>query len=169
MSPGCFSVSSSYAFIVGCHHDSPCLSPGPIALFSYLFYLFIWLYWVLVVACGTFSCSMWTLSCGMGDLVPWPGIKSMPLHWEHRILAIDHQGSSWSYCSWWSKKDPLTNKIIPINSQREDLSISSLKWLVFQLFHYCLKHVPFPLKKKKKKKLMIIFLSTYWSTIVNGT
>ena len=30
-----------------------------------------WLLWVLVVACGIFSCDMW-------DLVPWPGIKPRP-------------------------------------------------------------------------------------------
>ena len=33
-------------------------------------YLFIWLQWVLVAACGIFSCGMLTLSCGMWDLVP---------------------------------------------------------------------------------------------------
>ena len=42
--------------------------------FSFLhiyFYLFIWLYWVLVVAGRIFSCSMW-------NLVPWPGIEPFP-------------------------------------------------------------------------------------------
>ena len=30
---------------------------------------------------------MWhaTLSCGMLDLVPLPGIKSSPVHWEHSL------------------------------------------------------------------------------------
>ena len=28
-----------------------------------------------VVACGTFTCGMWMLSCGMRHLVPWPGIE----------------------------------------------------------------------------------------------
>ena len=37
--------------------------------------LFIWLCWVLVAACGTFSCNTRTLSCGMQELVPWPGIE----------------------------------------------------------------------------------------------
>ena len=32
----------------------------------------------LVVACGIFSCSMQTLSWGMWDLVPWPGIEPRP-------------------------------------------------------------------------------------------
>ena len=31
---------------------------------------------VLVVACGIFSCGLWTLSCGIRDIVPWPEIKS---------------------------------------------------------------------------------------------
>ena len=39
------------------------------------FYLFIWLYWVLVLVYGIFSCGMRTLSWGMSDLVAWPGIK----------------------------------------------------------------------------------------------
>ena len=46
----------------------------PLRHFIYLFifniYLFIWLHWVLVAACGIFSCSMWALSCSMRDLVP---------------------------------------------------------------------------------------------------
>ena len=28
------------------------------------------------MACGIFSCGLWTLSCGIWDLVPWPEIKS---------------------------------------------------------------------------------------------
>ena len=47
----------------------------------------IWLCQVLVMACGIFSCGMW-------DLVPWPGSNLGPsLHWEPRVLAPDHQGS----------------------------------------------------------------------------
>ena len=41
-------------------------------------YLCIWLFLVLVVACGTFICSMRTFSCGIWDLVPWSGIKPRP-------------------------------------------------------------------------------------------
>ena len=33
------------------------------------------------------------LSCGMWDLVSGPGNKPGPLHWEHGVLALDHQGS----------------------------------------------------------------------------
>ena len=54
-------------------------------LFFFNIYLFIWLPQVLVAACGIFSCSMWTLRCGMlafscsmWILVPWPGIEPGP-------------------------------------------------------------------------------------------
>ena len=50
---------------------------------------------------GDFSCGMWvlycsmqTLSCGMWNLVPWPGIESGPLYWEHEVLATGPQGKS---------------------------------------------------------------------------
>ena len=56
------------------------------------FYLFLWLCWVLVVACKIFSCGMWTLSCGMWDLVPWPGNETG--HWGCRVLATGPPGRS---------------------------------------------------------------------------
>ena len=34
------------------------------------------------------------LSCGMWDLVPWPGIEPWPLHWEHGVLATRPPGKS---------------------------------------------------------------------------
>ena len=39
-----------------------------------LYFYFIY----LVVAHRIFSCCMWTLTCGMWPLVPWPGIKPGP-------------------------------------------------------------------------------------------
>ena len=33
---------------------------------------------VLFVACGIFSCGLWSLGCSMWDLVPWLGIESGP-------------------------------------------------------------------------------------------
>ena len=48
-----------------CFHD----------LFLKNIYLFIWLCRVLVVARGIFSCGMRTLSFGMWDLAPGPGIE----------------------------------------------------------------------------------------------
>ena len=47
-----------------------------ISLFIYFtIYLFIWLCQVLVMASRIFSCIMQTLSCGMQDIVPWPGME----------------------------------------------------------------------------------------------
>ena len=36
------------------------------------------------------------LVCVMSDLVPWPGIKLRPLHWEDGVLAPGQPGKSWS-------------------------------------------------------------------------
>jgi len=65
-------------------------------IFIYLVYLFMWLHQVLVVACGIFTCSVQTLSCGMWDLVPQPGIEpgpppfgaQSPSHWPTRKVPI---------------------------------------------------------------------------------
>ena len=65
-----------------------CLSLLTLWPLPFLNYLFIWLCWVLVAACRTFSCSMW-------DLVPWPGIKLGPpalgaqslSHWTTREVS----------------------------------------------------------------------------------
>ena len=46
--------------------------------FFFNIYLFIWLHRVSVAVGGLLSCGMWTLSCGMRDLVPWPGIEPGP-------------------------------------------------------------------------------------------
>ena len=62
-------------------------------LFFFLnIYLFNWLWSVLVVACRIFSCGMWTLSCSMCDLVPWPGIKLGPWHCMCWVLTTRHKG-----------------------------------------------------------------------------
>ena len=55
-------------------------------------YLFICLHWVLVAACGIFSYGMQTIDCGLWVLVPWPGTKPQPLHWEHRVFASGPPG-----------------------------------------------------------------------------
>ena len=39
----------------------------------------------------------WDLSCGMWDLVPWPGIE--PGHWDHGVLVTGPPGKSW-LCFW---------------------------------------------------------------------
>ena len=40
------------------------------------------------------SCSMWTFSCGVWDLVPCPGIKPGPLHREHGVFVTGPPGKS---------------------------------------------------------------------------
>ena len=40
-----------------------------------IIYFFIWLLWVLVATCEIFSYGIWTLSCGMWDLVPLAGME----------------------------------------------------------------------------------------------
>ena len=57
--------------------------------------LFIWLYQVLTAAHRTFSCIMWTLSCGLWDLVPQQGIEPNP-----PVLGV------WSLSHWTTREVP---------------------------------------------------------------
>ena len=65
--------------------------------FLIYFYLFTCLHLILVAASRIFSCSLW-------DLVPWPGIKWGPLHWENRVLATGPTGKSHSQIVLMKKK-----------------------------------------------------------------
>ena len=49
----------------------------------FLFFLF-WLHWVFIVACKLSLVAVCWCSCpeACGILLPWPGIKSMSLHWK---------------------------------------------------------------------------------------
>ena len=70
---------------------------GNLALFAFSFLKFYLV--VPGLSCGTqeiFSCSMQTLSCGMWDLVPWPGIKPRP-------PAL----GAWSLSHWTTREVPL--------------------------------------------------------------
>ena len=60
-----------------------------------MYYLFIWLRWVSVLAHGIFNlhCGMQTLSCGMWELVPQPGT-------EPRSLAL----GAWSLTHWTTRE-----------------------------------------------------------------
>ena len=64
------------------------LSPG--------FYLFIWLHWVLFVACGIFSaaCKLLVVVCGIQ--FPHQGSNPCPLNWEHRLLVTGPPWKSFS-------------------------------------------------------------------------
>ena len=60
---------------------------------------------IFTAVCGIFSCCMWTLSCGMWNLVPRPGTEPDPLHWELEILATGPLGKSPLYLlfnSFWT-------------------------------------------------------------------
>ena len=66
-------------------------------LFSFCFfkYLFTWLQRVLVTALRTFSCSLRTLSWGMWNLIPCPGIEAQP-------PAL----GAWSLSQWTAREVP---------------------------------------------------------------
>ena len=74
---------------------------------GFLKYIFIYLIWpnpVLLVAHGILDrhCSMRTLSCGMCDLVPWPGIQPrLPAmgSWRLSLWAIGKvPAKAWFWC-----------------------------------------------------------------------
>ena len=73
----------------------------PSRFFKIYIYLFIWLLWILVVACGLFSCGVW-------DLVPCLGIKPEPLalgarslsHWTTRQVPVHPILTSMPAASW---------------------------------------------------------------------
>ena len=70
------------------------LMPGSMAICTSFIYFF-WLCWVLVEACGIFSCSVQTLSCSTWDLVLWPRIEPEP-------PAL----GAWSLRHWTAREDP---------------------------------------------------------------
>ena len=75
-----------------------------------------------------FSCDMQTLSCGMWDLVPWPGAEPLTLPWEHRSLAAGPLGSPY----------PLLFQILPCMAHFRELSspmLYSKSLLVIYFIH----------------------------------
>ena len=64
-------------------------------LYFIILNLFIWLCWVLTMACGIFSCGRRALSGGVWDLVPWLGIEPVSpalgawrlSHWTTREVS----------------------------------------------------------------------------------
>ena len=79
-------------------------------MFFVLFCFLIFIYFAgSSLRCGTrdLPCSMRDLlvaACGLlvaacvWDLVPWPGIKPGPLHWERRVLTTGPPGKSQRSC-----------------------------------------------------------------------
>ena len=57
---------------------------------------------------GCFSCDLWILSCGMWDLVSWPGIEPGPptlgaqslSHWTTRKVSLSNLYAFYFF-SWW--------------------------------------------------------------------
>ena len=99
-------------------------------------YLFIWLQQVLVAAHGIFSCGVWTLSCSLWDLVPWPGIKPVPpalgvqslSHWITRQVTVvfgcsDHEGLLVFFCFFakFPIYPPLYPPIYPLHKSASEL------------------------------------------------
>ena len=84
-------------------------------------YLFIWLCQVLVAKHGIFRCGMWTLSCGMWDLVSWPRIVPRP-------CTLGTQSPS----RWTTKEVHRWNTIIPISLRRKE-KLRGL--LIFPQYH----------------------------------
>ena len=62
-----------FRFFVYFQNYSPCLYVTSNLVF--FFFFLVWLHQVLVLACEVFSCSIQTLSCGLWDLVSWPGLE----------------------------------------------------------------------------------------------
>ena len=68
----------------------------PPFLFLSFFFLFFFFFNIIYLAALGLHRGMWTLSCGIWNLVLWPGIKSNlgPLHWVCRVLATQPPGKS---------------------------------------------------------------------------
>ena len=86
--------------------------------FFFNIYLFIWQYWVLVVACRIFSCSMWAL-------LPWPGLRPSPPALEAQSLS-----------HWTTREVPVGSLLLIF----KDLALlspkESLFWYAFSIAHW---------------------------------
>ena len=72
-----------------------CLFTQSITLVFFLLLLLftiLYLFLAICLAVPGLICCMWTFSCGMWDLVPWPGWNLGPLHWK-QSQPLDHQES----------------------------------------------------------------------------
>ena len=81
----------------------------------------------------------WVWLDSMWDLVPWPGIKPGPLHWEHRVLATGPPGKSLENYSLELKSFPYTSVIsiflsLPWGKEKggkANFFLFSVRWNVF--------------------------------------
>ena len=106
-------------------HKEEALAPLPL----FFIVLFIWLHQALIVTCGIFSCSMRTLSCGLWDLIPWPGIQP-------RFPALGTQSLS----HWTTKEVPFSNSLTDNFHSKSQITMYSI--------------IIYILKKKQTKNLI---------------
>ena len=97
--------------------SSMCYTVGPcrLSIFQNIyFYLFIWLHWVFVVACGILlivaACELLVKACGIQ--FPDQGWNPSPLSWECGVLAIGPAGKSLSYPLYSSVCMSIPNSLI---------------------------------------------------------
>ena len=98
-------------------------------------YYLTWLHQVLVAVCRIFSCSMQTLSWGMWDLIPRPGMEPGP-----PVLG------AWSLSHW---------------TTREVLRILFLAFSSFQRLLHSLAHDPSPILTANESKLNPLITSLW--------
>ena len=96
-------------------------------------YLFIWPHWVLVAACRTISCGLWTLSCDMWGLVPWPEMEPGP-----PVSGV------WSPSHWATREVPCFPFLFCQSCWRlVNFRISKNQLFVVLIFLYCVSVVNF--------------------------
>ena len=115
------------------------IEPPVFGYFTYFlkniyFYVFIWLHRVLIVACRLFSCGMW-------NLVSWPGIETAPpalgaqslIHWTTRevpghpfsflqriymgVELLDHVITLFNYLRTWQTVSQSSRTILCSDDQ----------------------------------------------------
>ena len=98
------SVAGIAYLLMGYHTrrgDPDSISSPPLLLIPLWFFLYIFCcgtakHRIFTAECGIFICGMQTLSCGMWDLVPWPGIGPSP-----PALGV------WSFSHWTTREVPI--------------------------------------------------------------
>ena len=98
------------------------------------------------IVCEIFSCSVWTLSCGMWDLVPQPGIKPRP-------PAL----GAWTLVHWTTGE---VLKILHVTNKREHTLPSVLSNCIL-LVKLHMARLPSP-KSENRCQLSI----SYWTSIL---
>ena len=77
----------------------------------------MWLHRVLVRALDISSCGMWTLSCSILGLVPWPGMELRTPALRAQSQPLDHQGSPHHhFFQWW--------ELLPVQFYCQDVVLS---------------------------------------------